>query len=142
MQSIVSVWAVIVAAAVAIVLGFLWYGPLFGKKWMALMGISKPEAMTPEVKKQMMKSYFFLTISSLVAAGVLGHFFAYGAAFTGKAGFAAALCIGFWVWIGFAGPITLGSVLWERKPWKLWILNNAYYLISFILQSIVFSMWK
>ncbi|HLD39833.1 MAG TPA: DUF1761 family protein, partial [Candidatus Nanoarchaeia archaeon] len=30
--------AVLVAAIAAYVVGFLWYGPVFGKKWMALMG--------------------------------------------------------------------------------------------------------
>ena len=30
--------AIIVATAAAMVIGFLWYGPVFGKAWMALSG--------------------------------------------------------------------------------------------------------
>ena len=34
-------WIAVIAAAVsAFVMGGLWYGPLFGKKWMALVGLS------------------------------------------------------------------------------------------------------
>ena len=38
-------WIAVIAAAVsAFVLGGLWYGPLFGKKWMALVGLSEEQA--------------------------------------------------------------------------------------------------
>ena len=30
--------AIVVATAAAMVIGFLWYGPVFGKAWMALSG--------------------------------------------------------------------------------------------------------
>lgn len=34
-------WAVVVATAVTMVLGTLWYGPFFGKKWMKLEGLTE-----------------------------------------------------------------------------------------------------
>lgn len=33
-----STLAVVLAAVVSMIVGWLWYGPLFGKQWMALMG--------------------------------------------------------------------------------------------------------
>lgn len=37
--------AVVVGAVVAYALGWLWYGPLFGKAWSTGLGISVPEKM-------------------------------------------------------------------------------------------------
>lgn len=39
----INVLALIVAVAVSQVLGFLWYGPLFGKAWMAASGKTREE---------------------------------------------------------------------------------------------------
>ena len=32
---------VLIATIVSFIFGYLWYGPLFGKKWMKLMGFTK-----------------------------------------------------------------------------------------------------
>ena len=42
----VNYWAVLVAALFTFVLGFLWYGPLFGRTWLRLVGLN-PESMKP-----------------------------------------------------------------------------------------------
>lgn len=36
----VNYLAILVAAVLSMVLGFLWYGPLFGKEWTKLMGVT------------------------------------------------------------------------------------------------------
>ena len=40
-QPVINYLAVLGAAAASIVLGFLWYGPLFGNQWAALMKFDK-----------------------------------------------------------------------------------------------------
>ena len=40
----VSLLATLVATILGFLLGALWYGPLFGKRWMALAGISREQA--------------------------------------------------------------------------------------------------
>ena len=45
------------------------------------------------------------------------------------------------MWLGFIAPVTLGSVLWEMKSWKLWILNNAYYLVVLVVMGLIFTLW-
>ena len=39
----VNYLAIIVSAVLMMVIGYVWYGPLFGKRWATLMGLS-PEA--------------------------------------------------------------------------------------------------
>jgi len=41
METEINGWAVLVCGVVAMALGFVWYGPLFGKKWLELIGSNK-----------------------------------------------------------------------------------------------------
>ncbi len=133
-------WAVIVATIVNVVLGSLWYGPIFGKAWMKMMNIN-PEAMTEDQKKGMWKSYTIMIIGSLLMTFVLLHSIVYGVAFTHTSGVSAGLMAGFWNWLGFIAPVTVGSVLWEGKSWKLWILNAGYYLVALLLMGMILASW-
>ena len=40
MQISINWWAVLVAGVVYMVVGMVWYGPLFGKLWKSLMGFT------------------------------------------------------------------------------------------------------
>ena len=120
--------AILVCGVVSMFIGYLWYGPLFGKTWMALTGIKK-ETMTEAQKKGMGKSYFLMFIGSLVMAYVLAFYTFVVGSFLKRSGFLVGLEGGFWSWLGFIAPVTLGSVLWEGKSWKLWFIGNSYYLV-------------
>lgn len=132
--------AVIAATVLSIVLGFLWYGPVFGKKWIALMKFSEAD-MKKAKEAGMGKNYALMAISSFVMAYVLAHSVAYGSAFYEISGASAGAMAGFWSWFGFIAPVTLSSVLWEGKSWSLWVLNNGYYVVSLVLMGILLSVW-
>lgn len=124
------------------VLGFLWYGLLFGKSWMRMMGwdpndTAKMEAM----KKEANKGYALMFIGSLVMAYVLAHALVFASVYTKTEGVAAGLMVGFWNWLGFIAPVTLGSVLWEGKSWKLWVFNNAYNLVQLLVFGVILVSW-
>ena len=55
--------AVLVAAIVNMVLGFLWYGPLFGKQWIQMMNFDKKK-MAEAKRKGMGKTYAVAFIST------------------------------------------------------------------------------
>ncbi len=117
--------AVLLAAAAAMVLGGLWYSPLlFGRPWKRLAGLTQA--------KGVVLSYLLNFISLLLMSYVLGSILKGLEAGTIVAG----LKIAFWLWAGLVATITLGSLLWERKPLALYILNNAYNLISLMLMSL------
>ena len=129
--------AVIVAAIASMALGALWYSPvLFGKQWMAMIGLSEQDM--EEGKKKMGKSYAIMFIGSLVASGVLAML----ADRLGKSTFNDALMFGFFVWLGFYATSTLGSVLWEGRPWKLWCINNGFNLVMLLVVSAIVVLWK
>src|SRR3979411_3551552 len=63
-------WAILVAVAATMVLGFLWYGPIFGKAWMKEMGIPAGSKPDPKV---MRRGLILMLIGSFLTAFVLAH---------------------------------------------------------------------
>lgn len=128
-------WAVLGAAVAAMFVGFLWYGPVFGKPWMNLTGLTpesiKAMKMTPLAA---MVGGFIVT---LLMAYVLAHGIVFGNAYLGASGVTGGMTGAFWYWLGFAVPITAGTFLWEGKPLKLWVLNAAYYLVSLLIMGAI-----
>ena len=131
----INYWAVLVATIAAMVLGFLWYGPLFGKVWIKLMGFDKKK-MDKNMKKEMKKAYMILVITTLVTSYVLAHFVKYLGTTVSD-----AMQTAFWIWLGFMATTQIGVVLWEGKPWKLYFINAAHYLVSLSVMAIIFALW-
>ena len=131
----VNYLAVLVAAVAATIIGALWYGPLFGKKWMKLSKIQKKDLSA--MKKKAGQSYAIMFVATLVTAFVLGQFIDWTDSLSAGLG----ALIGFWAWLGFIATTLLGSVLWEGKSWSLWILNSCYQLVSALIMGIILGVW-
>lgn len=138
----VNYLAIAASGVASMVIGFLWYGPLFGKPWSKLMGWGD---MTPEQLKEKQKKagpmYAISFVGSLVMAYVLAHSLAFAQAYLGTSGFSSGLEAGFWSWLGFVAPVTIGSVLWEGKPMKLWYINASYYLVLLLVMGVILALW-
>lgn len=132
--------AVIVAAAAAVILGFLWYGPFFGNAWMKLMGFTK-EDMTKAMKNGMAKTYGLMIVGALLMAAVLTYVVTYASAYTQTSGLSVGLQSGFWIWLGFAVPLLMDGQLWEGKSWKLFWINASYRLVSLLLMGAILASW-
>jgi hypothetical protein len=128
------------AAIASMVLGFLWYGPIFGKMWMKMMGMKMADMKKAQAKGMTMQ-YGLMFVGSLVMAYVLAHALVFASAYTKTSGISAGLMVGMWNWLGFIAPVTLTSVLWEGKSWNLWLLNNGYYLVSLLTMGAILAMW-
>jgi len=122
-------------------LGFLWYGPLFGKMWMKLSGMTK-EKMEEAKKKGMTTGYILSFVGALVMAYVPSHSLVFASSYTKVMGVSAGIMAGFWSWLGFVAPVTLSSILWDGKSWNLWILNNGYHLLQLLIMGTILSAWK
>lgn len=128
----VNYLAVFAAAVASVIIGFLWYGPLFGKQYMALMGLDKKK-LNEAKKKGMGKAYALAYLTSLIMAYVLVQFISYARAST----IADAAVLGFWLWIGFFATTQLGMVLWENKPIQLYVINTLHYLVTLIVMAAI-----
>ena len=131
----VNYLAVLAAAIAAMVLGFLWYGPLFGKMWMKLMNIDKKK-IDESKKKGMVVNYIIMIISTLVMSYTLAHL----VKFLDVTNILDALRVAFWMWLGFIATVMIGTVLWEGKSWKLYCLNATYWLVNLTVMSSILTL--
>ncbi len=136
MQITINFWAVLIAAIVNIVVGSLWYGPLFGKMWKGLMGF------TDESMKSMKLSAAHAMVGGLITALVMAYVLNHFAVLTGVVGLDGAWQLAFWIWLGFMMTVSAGSFLWEGKPLKLFLLNAGQQLVSIFLMAVVLVLWK
>jgi len=142
MEVMINYWAVLLCAIVGIVIGSLWYGPLFGKQWMRIVGIKKPDEITPAIKRMMIKSYTITAVTTFIMAYVLAHVLYYSTSVSRMTGVDAGVQAALWSWIGFVVPATLGSVLWEDRPWKYWFITAGYYLVTLVVMGVILSVWR
>jgi hypothetical protein len=135
----VNIVAILLSVIWAMFVGSMWYGPLFGKPWMKMMGLGK-EKITGMASTEMAKLYGIQFMASVIMAYVLRHSLEFGAAFQNTQGISAGLSAGFWNWLGFVMPVTLSKVLWEGKPWKLWFIDNGNFLVTLLGMGVILSL--
>lgn len=127
----INLWAVAVAGVTAWVVGAIWYSKLlFGNQWMKLAQLKdvRPNPVT----------YLVGLLAYVLAAYILAQV----AAAFGANSLVAGMMAGFWTWLGFVATISLGSVLYEGKPLSLYLLNNGYNLISFLVMGGIIGLWR
>jgi hypothetical protein len=133
MEVHVNYLAVIVAAIASFVIASIWYGVIFRKLWMELTGIAdmKPAPM----------SMIIPFIGSLMMSYVLYHSIAFGNAYVHTTGVSGGLMGGFFNWLGFIVPVTVMGVVYEKRKWKLWVLDIAFWLVSLLVMGAILSAW-
>ncbi len=129
----VNYLAVLVAAVANYVIAAVWYAVLFPKVWQRLTGITDMKA--PRL------NLVLVFIGSLVLSYVLYHSIVFGDAYMRMSGVGGGLMGGFFGWLGFIAPVTLSTKLFERKPWGLWLLDNAFWLISLLAMGAILGAW-
>ncbi len=137
MHTIINYWAVLAAALASMIIGSMWYGPLFGKRFRNEMGMDKlsPEEQT-KLKKTMARSYVLQFIGSLVMFFILAWYITTGV----KPGLAGAFGNAFALWIGFVVPLALGNTIWGGK-WSLFWMNIGNMFITLMVAGFIIGVW-
>lgn len=128
--------AVLASAIAGMVLGALWYGPLFGKRWIKLMNFSEKDIKKAK-QKSMAKSYVGAFIGTLIFAYVLAIMIVN----LGTATLAEGFVVAFLLWLGFIATSMLNMVIWEGKPAELYVIGIAHYLVVFLAMSAILVFW-
>lgn len=139
MDVTINYWAVLVCGVVSMVLGALWYGPLFGKLWMREMGWGgkSPEEIQ-KMKDAAKWAYPQAFVGALLMASVLAWLF--GALEISTVSLAVQGA--FWVWLGFVLPLKYGDKLWGGKSLKLFFIDAIYYLVQLAVFAIILVSWR
>lgn len=134
---IINYGAVVIAAVVAMAIGAFWYSKsLFGMTWASLMQFS-PEQMTATKCKGMTQRYVAHFIGLLVTSYVLARF----SVLFGVSSATDAIALAFLSWLGFVAATAIAVVLWEGKPFKLYLINVSQALVAFIAIALIVGLW-
>ncbi len=143
----VNFLAVLVAGIVPMIVGALWYGPLFGKRWLELMETTAEEIQ--EKGFNPLKTYGVSFLLALVTAFILAQLFtgmgeaARIVSITGKSGDAlAGVYLALMVLIGFILPVAYQSVAYEGRKAGLFWLNLGYNGVALLGQAAIVAVWS
>jgi len=130
----VNLLAVLVAGIVPMIIGALWYGPLFGKRWMELM-----ETTEEEVREGFnpLKTHGLGFLLSLVTAYVLAQLLAEYAG-----GAMVGVHVALLALIAFVLPVSHQSVAYEGRKAGLAWLNILFNGVALVAQAVVIASWR
>lgn len=125
--------AVFVAAIAYWLLGALWYGVLFGKAWMALEHMTEEQARSNPVLP-----YLITLVLNVLIAYALAQICIWRNADTLGRG----ASVGVLLWIGFVGPVTFTTYMYEMRPKELFAINQFFPLAGFVLMGAILGGWR
>jgi hypothetical protein len=158
----INFYAILVAALTTLIIGFVWYGPLFGKAWMKETGLTEED-----LKKDSMVKIFGLTFVFSVMFAFLMQFLCIhqfgplgmigGPDFieTAKPSYAAFMADygtafrtfqhgalhGFMSGLFLAFPLIAINGLFERKTWKYIFIHSGYWTVVMTIMGAIVCGW-
>ena len=118
------------------IFGFLWYGPVFGKQWMALMKMT-PEQIAEGRKQPMTTKIVIAVVLALATSAVVYCLepqllsFSFGQ-------FLKSILL---IWLGFNLPLIMNGYLWEGRSLKLTAFNGVANVLSLMFLSAIIYFW-
>ena len=124
-------WAILVATVAAFALGGLWYGPLFGKPWMAAIGKTAEELPTPPMP--FVISFFAALLTCLVMAALMQAL--------GIGTLGGGLLMGLAVGIGFIAASTASDAAHSGTGMQLWTITAGYRIVLSLIMGAILGAW-
>ena len=127
--------AVVVCGIISMLIGAMWYGPVFGKAWMKEVGYTEED-----LKKDFNpgKTYGLAVVSHIFMALVL----AYLLQLTNASTILESVRISLSAWFGFIFLTMFINSLFARKTFRLVVIDSGYQLVNVILFGIILVFWR
>lgn len=136
----VDIFPIFACAVLAMVLGAVWYGPLFGTLWMRVIGATE---MDREARKAMQKKALPLYVVQFLL--VLFQVYVLANLLTMGGWRQSGLGVSFWMFLGFVMPTIAASSMWNNDSrqiaWTRFLIQSGYQLVLFLLFGYVLSIW-
>ncbi len=128
-------WAAVAVSAVsAFALGALWYGPLFGKAWQSLSGLSDEDIQQGHPAK----IYGGAFVLNLVAAFGMGMVLQLHPAPDLGSGLNVGLLIG----LAFVATTFGINYLFAQKPLRLYLIDAGYMVVLLTVMGAILGVWR
>lgn len=123
--------AILVSAVMTFLVGGIWYGPLFGKAWMAERGFTEESLKNAN----MVKIYGISFVLQLIMAFNL-------AMFLGDSTISEGALYGFLTGFGWVAMAMGVNALFNRMTFRLWFIDAFYFVITFTLMGVILTAWR
>lgn len=128
----------LVAAIAQFILGMLWYSPImFGNAWMKMTGLTK-ESIDASMKKNMP----LIMLGGFATGYIVSLTIGYLLMLVNISDVMMAVKFAAILWFGFNATVLFGMVLWENKPFKLFLLQSGYWLVGFSIIASIMAAWQ
>ena len=128
--STINYLAVLVAGVCHMAAGLIWFNyKFFGKQWTEL---------TKQELKPSRKWIGADIIGHQVIALVLAVVIYLANATTALEGIAVSIII----WLGFVVTIEIGELIWEKIPFRLFMIRIGNHLIALSIAGIILAVWR
>lgn len=116
--------AIVLCMVANTVVGMIWYGPLFGKIWMAGNGMKMPEKGSVKFSDMLEP-----LITSWIGAAIMGAVLASLFAVLQPQGLVEAKMIATTIWLAFIASNILSNYAWSARPMSLRLVDVFYPLV-------------
>lgn len=124
--------AVLVATILAFVIGGLWYSPLlFYKAWLDGAGLTEEQAQRGHPARIYGGAFFMTFVAATLLAAIIGH----------HKGLGVGMHWGLIVGLGWVATSFATNYLFERRSFKLWLINGGYNVVLFVVMGAVIGFW-
>lgn len=130
-------WAILASAASSMIIGFVWYGPLFGKAWARYSGWTEEKIKTVS-GKSMGLTYGLTLIAAIVSSLALTVLSRSLGATTARDG----LMIGALAGVGLAAMALATNFLFEHRPLGFWLIVAGYEVIFMAVAGVIVTIWR
>lgn len=129
----VNLFPILLSAIIYIFIGGFWYSPtLFGKAWKDLA----------EKKDEEMRGISIGYLGGFLMALVFSYVLAHIMNLLQVKSLIEGATLAFWFWLGFVATFQFSAVLWEKKPFKLYLINTGFLLVVMIIVGSLLAIWR
>jgi hypothetical protein len=126
-------WAILVAALSTFLIGGLWYSPaVFGKAWMKENGFTEADMKKGNMAKVFGLAFFLGLIAAMNLAMFMGP----------ERDPAMGAWWGFLAGFGWVATFVGTHYLFERKSFKLFLINAGYSVVALTIMGVIIAAWK
>lgn len=129
----VNLLSILLVTIIGMGIGAMWYGPLFGKHWMQLVGKTEED-----IKNGGSTGYIIAAVGQFVMAFVLAHVIRYAGADTWLMGAQTGL----WMWVGFVATTAGINSAFADRSWKLFAIDMGYHLVLLLEMGAIIAFWR
>jgi hypothetical protein len=125
--------AILVASLSTFLIGGLWYSPaVFGKSWMRENGFTEEGMKNSNMLKIFGLAFVLAVVSAINLAMFLGP----------ESNPAMGALWGFAAGFGWVATFVGTHYLFERKSFKLFLINAGYSVVALTVMGVILAAWK